>query len=127
MTEISTIQTPDAPAAIGPYSQAKKVGSLLFCSGQIPLNPSTQKIVEGGIKEQTDQVCKNLEAVLKAAGTDFTRVVKTTCYLKDMNQFVEFNEVYGKCFGSTKPARATFEVARLPKDVMVEVELIAAL
>lgn len=126
MNELAKISTNDAPGAIGPYSQAVRVGSLLFCSGQIPLDPSTMQIVNGGIKEQTERVCLNLKAVLSAAGLGFERVVKTTCYLKDMNQFAEFNTIYEKYFGMSKPARATVEVARLPKDVLVEIELIAA-
>lgn len=126
MKEISAISTPSAPGAIGPYSQAIRAGDLLFCSGQIPIDPATQQIAPGDIKAQTERVCLNLQAVLKAANLDFNRVVKTTCYLKDMNQFLAFNEVYEKFFGTSKPARATVEVARLPKDVSVEIDLIAA-
>ena len=123
--EITQVSTDTAPKAIGPYSQAVRAGNLLFCSGQVPFDPATMQIVEGDIKVQTERVCKNLEAVLKAAGSDFSRVVKTTCYLKDMSQFQAFNEVYEKFFGVSKPARTTVEVARLPRDVLVEVELIA--
>lgn len=126
MQELTVISTPNAPGAIGPYSQAIRVGNLLFCSGQVPLDPKTMQVVTGDIKVQTERVCLNLQAVLEAAGTDFKRVVKTTCYLKDMNQFSDFNSVYEKFFGASKPARATVEVARLPKDVAVEIELIAA-
>lgn len=125
MKEISVISTEAAPKAIGPYSQAIRAGDFLFCSGQIPLDPTTQQVVIGDIKVQTERVCKNLEAVLKAAKLDFSKVVKTTCYLKDMGQFPAFNEVYEKFFGAAKPARATVEVARLPKDVSVEIDLIA--
>jgi len=125
MSEIQTIETQEAPQAIGPYSQAKVFGQMVFCSGQIPLNPKTQALVSGGIKEQTEQVCKNIQGLLKAAGSDLTKVVKSSCFLKDMNQFADFNEVYGKYFGATKPARSTVEVARLPKDVLVEIEVIA--
>lgn len=123
--KMETINSASAPEAIGPYSQAKKVGNFIFCSGQIPLDPKTMQIVNGGIREQTRQVCENLKAVLAAAGTDFRSVVKTTCYLKDMSDFVDFNQVYQEFFGETKPARATVEAARLPKDVLVEIELIA--
>lgn len=123
--KLETISTDQAPQAIGPYSQAKKVGQMLFLSGQIPLDPKNQQLIEGGIKEQTERVCLNLKAVLEAAGSSLDKVIKTTCLLKDMNHFVEFNEVYGKFFGESKPARATYEVARLPKDVLVEVEAVA--
>ena len=126
MQELSVITTNDAPQAIGPYSQAIRAGNLLFCSGQIPLDPKTQALVAGDVKAQTERVCLNLQGVLKAAGLDFSRVVKTTCFLKDMNQFSDFNSVYEKFFGSAKPARATVEVARLPKDVLVEIELVAS-
>lgn len=126
MEEISSISTKNAPEAIGPYSQAVRAGNLLLCSGQIPLDPQTQKLIEGDIKIQTERVLQNLEAVLKEAGLDFSRVVKTTCYLKDMAMFADFNEVYAKYFGDSKPARATVGVARLPKDVLVEVDLIAS-
>lgn len=122
---METIQTQDAPQAIGPYSQAKKFGNLLFCSGQIPLDPKSMEIVAGGVKEQTKKVCENLRAVLVAAGSDFNKVIKTTCYLKNMGDFQDFNAVYEEFFGASKPARATIEVARLPKDVLVEIELIA--
>lgn len=126
MQELTAISTQNAPGAIGPYSQAIRVGQLLFCSGQIPLDPKTMQVVSGDIKAQTEQVCLNLQAVLNAANLDFSRSVKTTCYLKDMNMFADFNSVYEKFFGASKPARATVEVARLPKDVLVEIELIAS-
>lgn len=121
---MKTISTDKAPAAVGPYSQAKVVGSLLFASGQIPLNPATDTVVEGGIVEQTEQVCKNIEAVLTEAGTDFSKVVKTTCFLSDIGDFKAFNEVYAKYFTS-KPARSCVAVKDLPLGVIVEVEIIA--
>lgn len=119
------IQTDHAPQAIGPYSQAIKANGLLFASGQIPLDPATMQIVEGGILEQTERVMNNLQAVLEAAGCSFARVVKTTVFLADLNDFAEMNEVYGRFFGDTPPARSTVEVARLPRDVRVEIDLIA--
>ena len=126
MIQLQTISTDQAPQAIGPYSQAIRAGDFLFCSGQIPLVPSTMQIVEGDIKAQTEQVCKNIAGVLKSAGLDFSRVFKATCFLKDMNQFADFNLAFEKYFGASKPARSTVEVARLPKDVLVEIEVIAA-
>ncbi|MDB5037644.1 MAG: endoribonuclease [Bacteriovoracaceae bacterium] len=126
MKEISKISTDQAPQALGPYSQAVKVGDFLFCCGQIPIDPSNQQVITGDIKVQTERVCLNIKAVLEKAGLDFSRVVKSTCYLKDMNQFTAFNEVYEKFLGISKPARTTIEVARLPKDVSVEIEVIAA-
>jgi len=126
MTELTVISTKDAPEAIGPYSQAVRCGQLLFCSGQIPLHPQTMQIVEGDVRVQTERVCQNIAGVLKAAGLDFNRVVKATCFLKNMNDFVAFNETFSKYFGASKPARSTVEVARLPKDVLVEIEVIAA-
>jgi 2-iminobutanoate/2-iminopropanoate deaminase len=119
------ISTSAAPAAIGPYSQAVQVGNLLFTSGQIPLGLDGQ-IVQGGMKEQAHQVFTNLKAVLAAAGATFQDVVKATVFIKDMNQFAELNEIYASYFGDHKPARSTVEVARLPRDVFVEIELIAA-
>jgi 2-iminobutanoate/2-iminopropanoate deaminase len=119
------ISTNAAPAAIGPYSQAVQVGNLLFTSGQIPLGLDGQ-IVQGGMKEQAHQVFDNLKAVLAAAGATFQDVVKATVFIKDMNQFAELNEIYASYFGDHKPARSTVEVARLPRDVFVEIELIAA-
>ncbi|MEH6452502.1 MAG: RidA family protein [Psychromonas sp.] len=119
------IATSNAPAAIGPYSQANQFGNLVFTSGQIALVAETMEIVEGGITEQTVQVMENLMAVLAAANTSASKVIKTTCYIKDMNDFVAFNEVYGKYFVENAPARSCVEVARLPKDVLVEVEAIA--
>ena len=119
------IKTTDAPEAIGPYSQAVTAGDLVFCSGQIPLDPSTMTLVGETVAEQTSQVLKNLAEVLKAAGSGLGKVVKTTVFLKDMNDFVEMNNVYAEFFGNHKPARATVEVARLPKDVLVEIECTA--
>jgi len=122
---LQVVSTELAPAAIGPYSQAIKLGGLLFTSGQIPLDASGQ-LVEGGIEEQTHQVFKNLEAVLAAAGSGFQDVVKATVFLKDMNQFATINGIYASYFGDHKPARSAVEVARLPKDVLVEIEVIAS-
>ncbi|MGY6039966.1 RidA family protein [Aeromonas sp. AE23HZ002T15] len=119
------IATEKAPAAIGPYVQGTKLGELIFTSGQIPLDPTTMDIVAGGIEAQAEQVMKNLVAVLKAAGSDTGKVLKTTCFLSDMNNFVAFNQVYARYFGESAPARSCVEVARLPKDVLVEVEAIA--
>lgn len=121
------IATDKAPAAIGPYVQATKVGEMIFTSGQIPLDPATMEIVAGDIEEQAERVMKNLVAVLHAAGADASNVVKTTCFLSDMNNFVAFNQVYARYFGDAAPARSCVEVARLPKDVLVEVEAIAHL
>ncbi|MBS3968278.1 MAG: RidA family protein [Truepera sp.] len=118
------IRTEQAPAAIGPYSQAVRVGNLLFASGQIPLRPDGT-LREGDIKAQTEQVMENVTAVLTAAGLGLEQVVKATCYLKDLSHFAAFNEVYGRYFANNPPARSTVEVARLPKDVLVEVEIIA--
>lgn len=122
-----TIHTDKAPAAIGPYVQAKVVGKFLFVSGQVPLSPDTGEIVGETIQEQTEQVLKNIEAILAAAGTDFDHVVKTTCFLKDMNDFAVFNEVYKTAFSAEFPARSAVEVARLPRDVKVEMEVIAVI
>jgi 2-iminobutanoate/2-iminopropanoate deaminase len=122
---MESIQTDRAPQAIGPYSQAIKANGFIFASGQIPLDPATMRIVEGGIEEQTGRVLDNLKAVLEAAGSSLDRVVKTTVYLADMNEFAAMNEIYAKYFGSTKPARATVQVARLPRDVKVEIDVVA--
>ena len=119
------VLTDDAPKAIGPYSQAITANGLVFASGQIPLDPSTMQIVEGGIREQTERVMSNLRAVLGAAGSSFERVVKTTVFLADMDDFAEMNEVYGRFFGEAPPARSTVQVARLPRDVRVEIDVIA--
>jgi len=120
------ISTDKAPAAIGPYSQAVRVGNLLFASGQIPLD-ATGRLVEGGIEEQTHQVMRNLGAVLEAAGGTYRNVVKTTLFIKDMGQFAKINEIYASYFGDHRPARSTVEVARLPRDVLIEIEMIAHL
>ena len=122
----SIIATTEAPAALGPYSQAVTANGFLFTAGQVPLRPDGT-MVEGSIAEQTEQVMKNLEAVLAAAGCGFANVVKSTCFLRDMNDFTEFNAVYGSRFGSAPPARSTVAVAGLPKDARVEVELVALL
>lgn len=118
------IYTKNAPEAIGPYSQAMEVGNLVFTSGQIPLNPLTGQIVGETITEQTEQVCKNLKAVLEAADTGLEKVIKTTCFLHNMDDFAAFNEVYAKYFVN-KPARSCVAVKTLPKNVLVEVEVIA--
>lgn len=120
------ICTDKAPGAIGPYSQAIKLGNILFTSGQIPLDPESGEIVGDDIRQQTERVCKNLSAVLESAGTDFSKVIKTTCFLSDMSDFAAFNEVYAKYFIS-KPARSCVAVKELPKKVLVEVELIAGI
>jgi 2-iminobutanoate/2-iminopropanoate deaminase len=121
------IQSDAAPKALGPYSQAIVAGGMVFCAGQIPLDPATGDLVPGGIAEQTHQVLTNLRAVLKAAGSDLDRAVKTTVFLKNMDSFVAMNEVYGRpeYFGANPPARSTVEVARLPRDVLVEIEVVA--
>lgn len=119
------IKTENAPAAIGPYSQAVRAGGFVFASGQIPLDPKTGEFVPSGIAEQTEQVMRNLGAVLEAAGTNFESVVKTTVFLADMNDFAAMNEVYGRYFKENPPARATVQAARLPRDARVEIDLIA--
>ena len=120
------VYTKNAPEAIGPYSQAMKVGSLVFTSGQIAIDPADGQVHAVTIREQTEQVCKNLSAVLCAAGTSLEKVVKTTCFLADMNDFAAFNEVYGTYFAG-KPARSCVAAKSLPKNVLVEVEVIAEL
>jgi 2-iminobutanoate/2-iminopropanoate deaminase len=124
MAEI--ISTADAPQAIGPYSQAIKHNGLVFISGQIPLDPASGELVGGDISAQTSRVLKNLTAILEAAGSGLDKVLKTTVFLKDMNDFAAMNKIYGETFGAHKPARATVEVSRLPRDVSVEIELVAA-
>ncbi|MGW8302140.1 MAG: RidA family protein [Desulfobacterales bacterium] len=118
------IATPNAPQAIGPYSQAIRSGDLLFVSGQIAIDPQTANIIEGDIEAQTEQVLKNIAAIIDAADMSLQDVVKCTCFLKDMNDFVKFNGVYENYFGEILPARETVEVSRLPKDVLVEVSAI---
>ncbi|WP_265457632.1 RidA family protein [Enterococcus sp. HY326] len=120
------IQTDQAPKAIGPYVQGKVVNGFLFASGQVPLDPESGAVVGTTISEQTTQVLKNIAAILKAADTDFDNIVKTTCFLKNMEDFAAFNEVYATAFQADLPARSAVEVARLPKDVLVEIEIIAA-
>ncbi len=119
------IQTTAAPAAIGPYSQAIRAGNFIFYSGQIPLDPATGAIVEGGIEAQTSQVMTNMRAMLHASGCDFSDVVKTTIYLTDLADFATVNEIYGECFNEVPPARACVQVAALPKGAMIEIEWIA--
>jgi len=119
------IATAGAPAAIGPYSQAVAWGDLVFCSGQIALNPDTGQLIEGGVAEQTARVIENLKAVLEAARSGLGNVLKTTVFLKNMSDFGAMNEVYGRYFGESAPARATVEAARLPRDVQVEIEAVA--
>ena len=119
------IETKSAPQAIGPYSQAIEAAGFVFASGQIPIDPMTGEFVAGGIAEQTEQVLKNIAAVLEAAGTRLANVVKTTVFLADMNDFAEMNKVYGRFFSNEPPARATVEASRLPRDARVEIEVIA--
>jgi 2-iminobutanoate/2-iminopropanoate deaminase len=119
------IKTGEAPQAIGPYSQAVVAGGLVFASGQIPLDPATGEFVEGGIAEQTEQVLRNLSKVLEAAGTSLARVLKTTVFLADMNDFAAMNEVYGRYFEREPPARSTVQAARLPRDARVEIDVVA--
>jgi 2-iminobutanoate/2-iminopropanoate deaminase len=124
------VRTDKAPQALGPYSQAVKCNGMLFTSGQVALDPATGNLIAGGIAEQTEQVMKNLSAVLTAAGTTFDKVIKSLVFLKSMNDFATMNDVYGRYVSGTEkiaPARSTVEVARLPKDALVEIELIALL
>ena len=123
--KIDVISTDKAPAAIGPYSQAVRAGELLFCSGQIPLDPATGEMVAGDVTLQTERVMANIAAVLTAAGTTFDNVVKTTIFLTDMGDFAAVNEIYGRSFGSHKPARSTVAVRDLPRGALVEIEVIA--
>ncbi|HMK29340.1 MAG TPA: RidA family protein [Terriglobales bacterium] len=119
------VATREAPQAIGPYSQAIKAAGLLFASGQIPIDPATGQVLDGTIAEQTERVLRNINALLWAAGTEMERVIKTTVYLKNMGDFAAMNEVYARFFTQNPPARSTVEVARLPKDVLVEIDVIA--
>jgi 2-iminobutanoate/2-iminopropanoate deaminase len=114
-----------APPAVGPYSQAIKANGFIFCSGQLPIDPATGSFVPGGVAEQTEQVISNLRAVLGAAGSELAKIVKATVFLKDMNDFAAMNQVYSRHFPTGAPARSTIEVARLPKDALVEIEVIA--
>lgn len=122
---METISTEYAPSAIGPYSQAIKAGGMVFCSGQIPINIETGQFVSDDVAEQTEQVLKNLSAVLEAAGSGLDKVVKTGVFLADMDDFAAMNEVYGRYFSENKPARATVQAARLPRDARVEIDCIA--
>lgn len=119
------VTTDRAPGAIGPYSQAIKTGGMVFCSGQIPIDPATGQFVSEVVSEQTEQVLRNLSEVLSAAGSSLDNVVKTTVFLADMDDFAEMNEVYGRFFSENKPARATVQAARLPRDARVEIDCIA--
>jgi len=121
------ISTDKAPAAIGPYSQGVRAGEFLFLSGQIALDPKTMTVVEGDVAAQAEQVLKNMKGALESQGLDFSDVVKTTVFIKDMNDFGKINEIYGKSFTKDAPARSCVEVARLPKDVLIEIEAIALL
>ena len=121
------VATESAPKAIGPYSQAVAFNGIVYCSGQIPLDPVTGQIVEGDVAVQTERVLENLKAVLEAAGSSLEKVLKTTVFLNDMGEFTKMNEVYGRYFNASLPARATVEVARLPRDVRVEIDAIAAI
>ncbi|MCL5066812.1 MAG: RidA family protein [Thaumarchaeota archaeon] len=124
---MNVVSTENAPKAIGPYSQAVSFDKLVFLSGQIPLDPKSGAVKASTIEAQTEQVMKNLQAVLKAAGSDFSKVLKTTVFLSDMNDFAAFNQVYASYFGKSTPARSTVQVARLPRDAKIEIDLIAHL
>jgi 2-iminobutanoate/2-iminopropanoate deaminase len=119
------VSTKSAPSAIGPYSQAIKAGGFVFTAGQIPLDPETGDVVAGGIAEQAERVMQNLAAVLEAAGSAFDRVVKSTCFIVNLNDFPAFNDVYGRYFGATPPARSTVQVSKLPRGSLIEVECVA--
>jgi len=125
VAELRSIRTDRAPQAIGPYSQAIVAGNMVFTAGQVPFDPATGQVVEGDIAVQTDRVLENIRAILEAAGTSLAKVVKTTVFLADMNDFAAMNEVYARHFGDHRPARSTVQAARLPKDVGVEIEVIA--
>ena len=125
MAELRIVTTDQAPAAIGPYSQGVVAHGFVYTAGQIPLDPATMELVQGDIAAQTEQVMKNVQGVLQAAGADLATVVKTTVFLRDMGDFAPMNEVYGRWFGEHKPARSTVQAARLPRDVAVEIEAIA--
>ena len=120
------INTDKAPKAIGPYSQAVEANGMLFISGQVPIDPATSKLIEGGIKEQTEQVMKNIGAILEAAGLNYSNVVKSTCLLSDMDNFAAMNEVYGRYYSAEMPARAAYGVVKLPLGALIEIETIAA-
>ena len=125
MSQRDVISTNDAPKAIGPYSQAIRANGFIFLSGQTPIDPATQQLISGSIAEQTERVLRNLEAVLKQAGSSMSKVVRCSVFLKDMNDFAAMNEVYGKFFPSNPPARTTLQAAKLPKDCQVEIDAIA--
>ncbi len=125
MTVRRIVKTAEAPQAIGPYSQAVVAGGFVYASGQIPIDPQTGEFVAGGVAEQTEQVLRNLSKVLEAAGTGLDRVVKTTVFLADMNDFAAMNEVYGRHFPADPPARSTVQAARLPRDARVEIDVVA--
>ncbi len=127
MSALDVIRTDDAPSAIGPYSQAIRAGEWVFCSGQIAIDPESGELIGGDVAAQTDRVMRNLSAVLEAAGASLSRVVKTTVFLADMGDFSAMNEVYGRHLADHRPARATVEAGRLPKDVAVEIEVVAYL
>jgi 2-iminobutanoate/2-iminopropanoate deaminase len=127
MSDIDLVQTPNAPAAIGPYSQATVVDGWIYCSGQIPLDPNTNELIQGDVAAQTECVFQNLRAVLEAAGASLDRVVKTTVFLADMGDFQAMNQVYAAHFGNHRPARATVQAAGLPRNVDVEIECVARL
>lgn len=119
------VKTDKAPAAVGPYSQAVIAGNLVFCAGQIPLDPATGNVVSGGIEDQTRRVCENIKGVLAGAGTSIDKVVKASVFLKDMNDFAGMNKIYAEYFTKDFPARSTLQVARIPKDCLVEIEVVA--
>ncbi len=121
----STISTPNAPKAIGPYSQAIRARGLVFVSGQVAIDPATQQVIDGDVAAQTERVIKNISAILASAESSLDQVLRTTVFLKNMNDFAAMNEVYGKHFATAPPARSTVEVSRLPKDVLVEIDVIA--
>ncbi|HEX3739700.1 MAG TPA: RidA family protein [Terriglobales bacterium] len=121
----NVISTPNAPKAIGPYSQAIRARGLVFVSGQVAIDPATQQVIEGDVAAQTERVIKNIVAILSSAESSLDQVVRTTVFLKNMNDFAAMNEVYGKFFNAAPPARSTIEVSRLPKDVLVEIDVIA--
>jgi len=127
MAVLKPVNTPAAPAAIGPYSQAIVAGNLVFTAGQIPLEPTTMQMVPGDVAAQTARVMENIQAVLEAAGASLQTVVRTTVFLTDMNDFNAMNEVYGRYFGDHKPARSTVQVAKLPKDARVEIDTVAVI
>ena len=125
MTDIETISTPDAPTALGPYSQALRANGTIYCSGQIPLDPKTGELVEGGIEAQTRRVLANLRAVLKATGSDFNRLLQTTVYLTDMNDFSKVNAICTELYGGAKPTRTCVQVVALPRGARIKIDAIA--